>query len=111
MRNNVVEIIKYKPVGKNTLVGYVDIFIPKSGMEIYGCTYHKKGSQEWISFPSREYTTKEGEKKYASYVRFRERNHQDAFSREVIAAINKDFEGKSLPKEESMFGDVEDVPF
>ncbi len=105
-----VEIIKYKPLGKNTLVGYVDIFIPKSGMEIYGCSYHRKGQQEWISFPSKEYTDKEGQKKYAPYVRFRERNHQDAFGREVIAAI-KAFEEKTS-QDGSMFGDdVEDVPF
>jgi len=75
---------------KNTLLGFIDICLP-TGMEIYGCTYHKKGNQEWVNLPQKEYTDPDGNKKYMSIVRFNDRSLSDAFSRDVIQLI-ADFE-------------------
>ena len=94
---------------KNTLQGFVDVLFPETGMEIYGCAYHKKDSREWINFPQKEYTDADGNKKYLAHVRFNDRALSDAFSREVIQAIGH-FEldqAKNHVKQD--FGD--DLPF
>jgi len=75
-----IECIKYKEInGRGTLLGYADIFVPKWGVEINGCSHHKKGNQEWVNLPSREYTDPQGEKKYAPIVKFRDKAHATAF--------------------------------
>lgn len=104
-----IKVLNFKKMQKNTLQGFVDISFPETGMEIYGCTFHKKGQQEWIGLPQKEYTDGEGQKKYVSIVRYNDRGLSDAFSRDVIQAINsfeldearnhvkEDFGGDDLP--------------
>lgn len=104
-----IKIINYKPINKNTLVGFVDISIPQFGLEIYGCTHFKKGSQEWVSFPQKEYTDKEGVKKYLSIVRFKDRNESDKFSKEALQAI-MNFNNASTNPQDGLNLE-EDVPF
>lgn len=103
-----VEIIAYREVNKGSVVGSVDVFLPRNGMEVYNLTYFNKDGKEWISMPSKEYE-KDGQKKYFQFVRFRDRNHQDAFGRAVIEAIRKFQPKPPAPKEQSMF--EEEVPF
>lgn len=99
-----IEIIKFKEVNRNTLKGYVDIFLPNSGLEIYGCTYHVKGNNQWVNMPQKEITLSDGSKKYFSITRFREANHRDAFSRAVLQAL-KNYKPSNTPNDE------EEVPF
>ena len=85
-----VECMNYKPVNKGSLLGYADLFVPKTGLEIYGCSLHQKEGRRWVNFPSKEYTdSKTGEKKYASIVRFREKAHMEAFIKVAKEAIEK----------------------
>lgn len=82
-----IECINYKPVNKGSLLGYADLLLVKSGMELYGCSVHMKDGRRWVNMPSREYTNKEGEKKYMSIVRFRDAERMKAFSSEAMKAI------------------------
>lgn len=103
-----VTIINFKPMGRGTLQGFADIFVPKMGLEFYGITYHKKGTQEWVNLPQREVIEKEtGAKKYMHQVRFKERSHQDAFSKTVIDAI-KAFQGNSGVSAQQNIEDTDD---
>lgn len=104
-----VVIINYREVNKGVVVGSVDVYLPKSGIEIFNLTHFNKEGKEWISMPSKEYE-KDGVKKYFSHVRFRERPHQDAFGRAVIDAIRKHQPKPPAPKQEKLF-EEEEMPF
>lgn len=103
-----IECLKYKPVNKGTLLGYADLFVPKMGIEIFGCSLHQKDGRRWINLPSREYTDNKGEKKFFSIIRFPNKAHMEEFSKQAKEAIER----KAMIEEpkQSSFID-EDVPF
>jgi hypothetical protein len=77
----------YRPIGKGTLIGSVDLYVTKWRYQFYGALWHRKGEREWVSFPAREWTDPNGERKFSPLGKFR--NHGDArrFSEAAIAAI------------------------
>lgn len=83
-----IECTKFTSFQKNTLLGYADFFIPKMGLEIFGCQLHQKNGRRWVNLPSKEFTTPAGEKAYAPIVRFKEKEHQIRFGDEALKAID-----------------------
>lgn len=82
-----IEVIKYKPVNKNALVGILDIKIPKWGnFIIRDISYFQKGNQRWVSMPARAYE-KDGEKKYYVYNLFEDINVMKKFQENIIEAL------------------------
>lgn len=81
-----IECVRYTPVNKGTLLGFAKIYVPKWGIEIDGITFHEKNGAKWVAMPSKPYE-KDGEKKYAPYFRFREKEHYDLFCQRVKEAI------------------------
>lgn len=79
---------KYRFLGKGALVANVNILVPKWGLEINDLTIWSKEGRKWVSFPSRQYE-KDGEKKYAPYLRFEKKEHMDAFAKKVMDAADK----------------------
>lgn len=66
-----MKIENYKPIGKGFLVGKFDIVIEVWGMlTIKDCTLFEKNGERWISLPSKEFLTKENQKKHFSLVKF-----------------------------------------
>ena len=84
-----IECLKFKSVNKGLLVGFADFYIPKTGIEIFGCQLFQKEGKRWINMPSREYANDKGEKKYMEYVRFREPSHKEIFTELALKAIDK----------------------
>ena len=82
-----IECIRYKEHNGNNLIGFCDFFVPKMGLEIYGCQHHQKGNQEWVNLPSKEYQKPDGTKGYAPVIRFREKSHIVAFGQACLDAI------------------------
>lgn len=83
-----IECIKFVSYSKGTLLGYADFYIPKMGLEIYGCQLHQKNGRRWVNFPAKEYTKPDGEKGYSFIVRFRDKDHQSKFGEEALKAID-----------------------
>lgn len=84
-----IECLKFQSVNKGNFVGFCDFFIPKTGIEIYGCQLFQKDGRRWINMPSREYTNDQGEKKYAPYLRFRDPAHKEMFNELALKAVEK----------------------
>ena len=82
-----MEIMKYKPYVKGALRGFFDVYIPKTGMEIFGCSLHAKGNQYWVNLPTREWQDESGETKYINVVRFRDKDHFSVFKKMVLQQI------------------------
>ena len=104
-----IECIKFQSVNKGSFVGYADFYIPKTGLEIYGCQLFQKDGKRWINMPAREYTNEQGEKKYAPYVRYREPNHKELFSEYALKAIEK--KCAEMQAQSATQPPAEEVPF
>ena len=92
-----IEIIKIKHTPRGTFLAYVDIYVPKMGIEIYGCSLFEKDGVKSLALPSKEYTNAEGQKKFANVVRFREKAHMDAFNGAVLKAIEEKLKEEVAP--------------
>ncbi len=84
-----IECINYRPVNKGALLGFADFYIPKMGLEIFNCSLFQKDGRRWLSFPAKEHVDKEGAKKYTPLVRFRNKDHMEAFNKAANEAIEK----------------------
>lgn len=82
-----IECLKYNVVDKGSLVGFVNIYVPRWGLEINGLAIFTKNGNRWINFPSKEYLH-DGVKKYFPYIRFHDENHKTLFELEVFEAID-----------------------
>jgi hypothetical protein len=79
----------YRAVGKNTLIGCVDITVVKWRFVFRGCLHHRKGDSEWIAFPGKEYLDRDGERKFSNLCEFV--NHGDArrFKEAALEAVHR----------------------
>jgi len=80
----------WRPMGKNTLVGFCDLEIPHWKLQIKGVMWHRRASdgREWISFPGREYIDKDGSKKYVDIVVWSDRDVHFRFQRAALEAVH-----------------------
>lgn len=74
-------------IGKNTLVGTVDLEVPAWRIRFKGCLWHRKGGKEWIAFPSREWL-RDGQRHFADLVQFTDRTVHDRFQEAALAAVH-----------------------
>ena len=84
-----VECMEFKPHANKNLLGFANFWVPKMGLEIYGCSLHEKEGRRWINLPSREYKDNEGVTKYMPVIRFRDKDHYSAFMDACKRAIDE----------------------
>ena len=82
-----IECTGFKKSKKNCLVGFANLFIPKMGVEIYGCSLYEKDGKRWVNLPSKECVV-DGEKKFFSVIKFRDPKHKEEFTRQAKEAID-----------------------
>ncbi len=87
-----IKIVKFAPRDKNTLKGFLTVEMSKIGLELRDLTLHQKNGHHWISFPSREWTDEQGEKKWTPYIKFTDKEMLERFQKAVIYELRK--EGK-----------------
>lgn len=84
--NMTLECMHVKVHQSGSLFGFADLFSNKWGVEIRGCPIFEKEGRKWINLPSKEYE-EDGEKKYYSFLRFREKSHLAEFVRQAVKSI------------------------
>lgn len=85
-----IECIKFSSHSNGTLIGFADLWIPRMGLEIYGCTLMKKDGKRWLNLPSREYVDRAtGEKRFSKVLYFRGKEHSRLFGEAAKKAIDK----------------------
>jgi hypothetical protein len=77
-----------KRIGKNTLVGTVDIEAPAWRIRFKGCLWHQKGDKQWLAFPGREWV-KDGQRQFADLVEITDPSVRDRFQRAALDAVNQ----------------------
>lgn len=80
-----VRITKFNKYEHGHLLGFADIEIAAWGVYIRGCKVFRKGENEWVTLPSREYEDN-GETKYQSLVGFKEKGVYDRFKKALDKA-------------------------
>ncbi len=105
-----IECMNFKSHESGTLLGFATLFLPKMGLEIFGCSMHKKGDRRWLNLPSREFE-ENGEKKYLNVIRFREKSHYESFCSEAKKAIDKWIEEREENLHEPLEPSQQEMPF
>jgi hypothetical protein len=78
----------YRPVGKNSLVGIVDLEIPKWHLVFRGCLWFRKGDREWLNLPTQEWIDpRNGERRFANIVEFNDRPTFERFQSTALVAV------------------------
>ena len=84
-----IRCIKFRPYQKNTLRGFADLELGRTGIIIRDCTLHEKNGKEWVGFPARSYEAKDGTTAWQPLVEFAagatEARRQ--FQEQAVAAI------------------------
>lgn len=83
-----IECLRFKSHESGLLQGFADLYSAKMDMEFFGCSVFMKNGHRWVSLPSIPYTDSDGEKKYSSACRFRNKSNGDAFSDVAIKSID-----------------------
>ena len=84
-----IECTEFRAHEKGTLQGFANFWVPKMGLEIYGCALHMKDGRRWLNLPSREYKDDLGEIKYMNIIRFRDKYHYVKFGEAAKKAIDE----------------------
>jgi len=104
-----IEITHYKPIANSTKQATFSIKIPKWGnFLIRELSLFQKGSQRWISFPSRTYEA-DGKKKYFSFNSFEDQKMMHAFQEKIMEALDKHIQANPAPAQVPI--SEEEIPF
>lgn len=95
-----IECIKFKSHVKGHLQGFADFYVEKWGAELTGCSLYMKDGRRWVNLPSKEYKNDLGETKYAPIIRFRKKEHFEAFVNACKKAIDEFCSKNQEPEQE-----------
>ena len=86
-----IRCIKIRRYEKNTLKGFVDLELIRTGIIIRDCTWHRhENGREWVSFPARPYEDKNGNTAWQPLVEFAEgaTEARKQFQQKALEAIH-----------------------
>jgi hypothetical protein len=83
-----IQIADFKPHEKNTLKAFFTATLP-SGLVLDDLMLHQKGDARWVSFPGREYKDAQGNKQYARFIEFANREAADRFRNAMLEALDR----------------------
>lgn len=79
----------FRKIGKGTLIGTVDLEIVGWKLLFKECLWHRKEDREWIQFPRREFSDREGNRKFADIITFTDREVSGRFQKAALAAARE----------------------
>lgn len=117
-----LKILQFRELKGSTtkLKGFMNIYLPQIGMEIYDFSVFNDNGRIWFSFPSKEYVDKEsGEKKWANRIRFPDKVIYNTFLASLEKAFQEFMSSNSspsvkkapVPEPENTFNYDDDLPF
>ena len=81
-----IEVVAVRPIDKGNLRAFVSVRL--GGVTIHDCrVIQQQGQAAWVSMPQREYTDKQGQKKYSAIVELSE-----ALKKSVSALVLQSWE-------------------
>jgi hypothetical protein len=89
-----VIISDWKSHIKDSLRGFFTATFP-SGLVVHHLMLHEKNGVRWIGLPAREWNDAQGNKQYARFIEFRDRDSADRFRDSVLEALDRHLERES----------------
>jgi len=85
-----IRCIRFRAFRKNTLQGFADLQLVRTGLVIKDCCLHEKAGKYWISFPARSYQDKDGQTRWSPLLEFAENagEARETFQRLAVAAVH-----------------------
>jgi hypothetical protein len=91
-----VEAQNFRALRRNTLRGFLDVFVPTLGITIRGVSLHQRDGRWWASAPGRARVGQDGVQRrdsggqlqFVPVFEFLDRAAQDRFSEAVLAALH-----------------------
>lgn len=71
------------------LQGFCDLVIEPPGIRLSSCELFRSGDSEWINFPSRTYSSRDGQRKFARIVDFVTPEGYESFKLAALEAIRE----------------------
>jgi hypothetical protein len=91
-----VSLLDWKPLRKNTLVGFACVNVRRINLRIDDVAIHQKGGSRWASLPSKPMVDRSGavlrdqqtgKVKYSPILQWGDRKTSEAFSQAVVTAL------------------------
>jgi hypothetical protein len=85
-----IRCIRFRPYEKNTLKGFADLELTRVGLVLHDCCWHEKNGKEWVAFPARSYTDKDGATQWQCMIEFAvgAKEAREQFQRQALEAIH-----------------------
>ena len=86
-----IQCVRFRPHRRNTLRGFCDLELVRTGIIISDCTWHRHANgKEWVGFPARPYTDKNGESQWQALIEFAPgaKQAREQFQVQALAAIH-----------------------
>jgi hypothetical protein len=86
-----IRCIKFRPYEKNTLRGFADLELVRTGLVLRDCTWHwHENGKQWVAFPARSYTDKSGATQWQALIEFTEgaKRTREEFQRQALEEIH-----------------------
>jgi hypothetical protein len=83
-----IRCVRFRAYRKNTLQGFADLQLVRTGIVIKDCALHERGGRWWISFPARSYQV-DGRTQWAALIEFADGADEarETFQRLAVAAV------------------------
>ena len=83
-----IEIKSFRKFEKNTLKGFLTIFMSNIGLEVRDATLHEKEGKRWIGFPAKPYQDEAGDTKYSYIIKFTDKAKWEQFQKATLEALD-----------------------
>jgi hypothetical protein len=88
----VIRCIKFRSYQKNTLQGFADLELVRTGIVIRDCTWHQhENGKEWVGFLARSYIKGDGTTQWQPLVEFAEgaTEARRQFQDQAVSAVHQ----------------------
>lgn len=106
-----INVLNIHAINKGTLLATCDVHIIPWKLTLHEVKVFEKGSSRWISLPSKDFITNEGEKKYTELMSFDNEAIKNRFRSQIMGAIDKYLESNPDMKPEDVVKEDDEIPF
>ena len=86
----------WRPLARNSLLGFVTLSLEPSGIVLHDCTFHSKDGREWVGLPGKPQVGKDGQLRkdqatgkvlYAAVIEIPDKEKHTQFQKAAVSAV------------------------
>ncbi|MBM4274064.1 MAG: hypothetical protein FJ134_06350 [Deltaproteobacteria bacterium] len=83
------KVIKFTQYHKNTLQGFVTVYLPETGMVIPSFSLHQNDRSRWLEIPAKPPTNPESNSNWQKIIYFLDDRDEEIFMNQVMQALDE----------------------